>query len=183
MDVPYAQAESEGETTCSHLCVLGKVDAVISEDNDVLAYGAPFLLTKINTDTETVMEISLERVLEDLEISKETFTDLCIMCGVDYNTNIPNYGPAKSYKMLKILGSIDKITDIDVSILKHERCRELFSVPKTIDYDIKYCGEPNYGELEKFISKNGINGDRRGLFKIDMNNIRKVNKCEIVFTE
>ena len=51
--VPYFDAVLEAETTCSHLCHSDVVDGVLSEDTDVLAYGTPLFLTKINTSAET----------------------------------------------------------------------------------------------------------------------------------
>lgn len=41
LGVPYFTAPGEAETTCAHLCKQGNVDFVLSEDTDVLAYGAP----------------------------------------------------------------------------------------------------------------------------------------------
>src|SRR5690606_935963 len=41
LDVPYIDSFTEAETTCADLCLQEKVDGVLSEDTDVLAYGAP----------------------------------------------------------------------------------------------------------------------------------------------
>lgn len=48
LNIPFFNAEMEGETTCAHLCCLGKVDAVLSDDTDVLAYGTPVFLTRLD---------------------------------------------------------------------------------------------------------------------------------------
>ena len=49
---------------CSDLCLQGKIDAVLSEDTDVLAYGAPVFLTKINTQNGTCYRIKHDELLK-----------------------------------------------------------------------------------------------------------------------
>ena len=141
-----------------------------SEDTDVLAYGSPKFLTKVNIISETCMEIDFKVILEKLEMSEKEFLDMCIMCGTDYNTNIPKIGPQKSYNLIKKHKSIDNLP-MDTSILKHDRCRELFTFKD--DYfkeRIRYCGIPDYNKLEIFIFQNNC--------KIDMNYVRKCFECK-----
>ena len=102
LKIPYTTAISEAEAYSSYLCIHDKVNAVLSEDTDVLAYGAPLFLTKIDTMNDTVVCINYQKMLDELEMTKETFIDLCIMLGCDYNTNIPKIGPEKSYALLKL---------------------------------------------------------------------------------
>ena len=88
LGIPYFQAPVEAETTCADLCKRGFVDYVVSEDSDVLAYGAPFLITKINTSEDTCVIVNYSAILNSLEFTPEQFLDFCIMCGTDYNKNI-----------------------------------------------------------------------------------------------
>ena len=57
LGVPYFMAPVEAETMASDLCKRGIVDAVLTEDTDVLAYGAPVFLSKINTSTDTCVRV------------------------------------------------------------------------------------------------------------------------------
>lgn len=162
LNIPYFQAPLEAETCCSDLCKRGIIDAVVSEDTDVLAYGAPYFLTKLNTRTETCVEIKYEQILESLEITENQFLDLCIMCGTDYNKNIFRIGPEKSYKLIKKHGSIEGIqehTNLDISILNHIRSRELFKNYEILDTKISYCGTPNFIKLEEFLFTHNIRSD------------------------
>ena len=161
LNVPYYQAPVEAETMCSDLCKRGLVDAAMSEDTDVLAYASPIFLTKIDTSTDTCIRLNYDQILTSLEFTKEQFLDLCIMCGCDYNKNIPRIGAEKAYKYLKDYGSIDGIAEklkIDVSILNHERVRHLFTGydqhPLT---EVPFCGFPDIPVLEKFMVDNKIN--------------------------
>ena len=155
MKIPCFSATSEAEATCSYLNIKHKVSAVLTEDTDVLAYGAPKFLSGINTHNETFVEVKIKNLLEGLNMTQKEFTDMCIMCGTDYNKNIPKVGPMKSYALIsehKSIEEIEKNTKLDISILKHIRSRELFSFPeKYFTKKIRYCGKPNINELNKFL--------------------------------
>jgi flap endonuclease-1 len=165
LNIPHIQAPGEAESYCSYLCVNGIVNAVLSEDTDVLAYGTPIFITKINVSTETCIEIDFNMLLELLELEKSQFVDLCIMCGTDYNTNIKGIGPDKSIKLIKEYKSIERIEEkYDTSVLNYVRCRELFTVPE-LNVKIEYCGCPNFDLLKKFLFKNNIYYDMSNLIK------------------
>ena len=104
LSIPYANAHLEAEKTCAQLCVEGKVDFVLSEDTDVLAYNTPRFLTKLNMSGDTCMDININTLLETIEMTYEQFRDLCIMCGTDYNDNIPRVGAEIAYNTLIVDG-------------------------------------------------------------------------------
>ena len=159
LHVPYFDAPLEAETTCSDLCKRGLVDAVLSEDTDVLAYGAPVFLSKINTSNGTCVRINYSALLESLDLCKDEFLDLCIMCGTDYNKNIFRVGPEKAYKYIQKYSTIEEIsskTSVDISILNHVRGRELFTQYKQANIKIPYCGPPDFEKLDNFITQNNI---------------------------
>ena len=159
LGIPFFNADIEAETTCSDLCKQGKVDFVLSEDSDVLAYGAPMFVSKINTSTATATVVYYKEVLEALDFTDDQFLDFCIMCGTDYNTNIRLIGPKKAFKLIREHKSIEAIasTGIDISVLKHQRGRELFKDYKRFSGEIPYCGEPSdFKKLAGFLFKHAI---------------------------
>jgi len=113
-------------------------------------------------------------------MTKETFTDLCIMCECDYNANIYLIGPEKSFQFLKNFKRIEdvleelkklldnnknpKYTDEMFLPLKYERCRELFT-NHPIDFYMPYCGTPDFSALEEFLFTNHIRYDMSKLKK------------------
>lgn len=162
LDIPYIDAEMEAETLCCDLCIQGQVDAVLSKDTDVLAYGAPVFLTDINTKNETCTRIEYEKLLKEMELSSDEFLDFCIMCGTDYNDNIPGVGPVKAYALIKEYGSIEHIgrqTSLDISILNHIKSRELFRNYPKYTKKVSYCGFPDFSELEQFLVKINVKMD------------------------
>ncbi|GAG51450.1 unnamed protein product, partial [marine sediment metagenome] len=60
LKVPYYDAPMEAETMCSDLCKRGLVDAVLSEDTDVIAYGTPHFLSKIDTSKDTCVLVRID---------------------------------------------------------------------------------------------------------------------------
>jgi len=167
LQIPYTKAISEAEAYSSYLCIHGKIDAVLSEDTDVLAYGSPLFLTKIDTMNDTVVCINYQKMLDELEMTKESFVDLCIMLGCDYNSNVPKVGLEKSYALMKRYKNIDLIDEIKehVDILNHIRVRELFAIPDTIDFYVPYCGIPQFEKIDEFLFKHGLRFNMKTLHK------------------
>lgn len=135
--IPILQSTGEAETLCSLLCRTGRVDLVYSTDTDNITHGCPNLVTEFKGReydpnrgemAEMVKITNFPRVLEGLKLSYEQFVDMCIMCGCDYNTNMPGIGVKTSYKLIQQHGNIDSLpSKYDITCLNHVRCRELFS--------------------------------------------------------
>jgi 5'-3' exonuclease len=179
LDIPYFNAPMEAETMCSDLCIQGKVDAVLTEDTDVLAYGSPVFLTKFNTVDGICMRIKYKELLETMGLESDSFLDFCIMCGTDYNKNINLIGPVKALKLISTNKTIENVCSnagVDVSVLNHIRGRELFRGYTKSIIKVPYCGTPNFEELQLFISKKNI--------RTNIDSLRKsFVKAEIVFQD
>ena len=89
----------EAECACAKLIKEGKADWVYSEDCDIFAHLCPFIIRSIQGNYITV--IALETVLRKLEMDKESFLNFCVMCGTDYNKNLPGLGPGKLFKIMR----------------------------------------------------------------------------------
>ena len=166
LGVPYFTSKVEGETMCANLALNGKVDGVLSDDTDVLAYGTPLFLTNINTTKNSCIEIQIDNILDQINFTYEQFRDLCIMCGTDYNTNIPKIGPESSYKLLTdnlCIENIEKNTKYNTDILNYKRGRELFSKDTSVNAYIPYCKQPDFNKLQAFLF---VNNCRISLNKI-----------------
>lgn len=158
LGIPYLDSENEAETLCSHLCYHKQVDAVLSDDTDVLVYGTPIFLTKLNLKQETCTRLNYTDILTNLEMEPHQFTDFCIMCGTDYNDNIQNIGSEKAYKMIMKSNSLETIESEreDTEVLNFRRVREIFNVPDTLqNYNLhqKYC---NIERFKEFCSENRV---------------------------
>lgn len=176
MGLHAIEADGEAETLCCYLAINGKVDAVLTEDTDVLAYGSPFMLAFKNftISDEKLYGIHLPSVLEDLEMDQETFRDLCILLGCDYNQHkrvkgIPPHptrrfkkpvslGEKYAFSMVREYGRIENFIDLLVidnpDNFDYERYRELLTIPMYVSDDmVPYSREPDYDALEEFMDK------------------------------
>lgn len=164
--VPTITAEGEAELLCAQMVRSKLVDAVLTTDTDALACLATTVLTKI--EGATFREINLQRVLEKLGLTESQFVDVCIMCGTDFNSNISKIGPVRSYDLIRKHGSIESVgTVMDISILNHERTKELFGIGVEFDpskYELEWL-PVRFEELATWIAMSKL--------KISPANIRK----------
>jgi 5'-3' exonuclease len=167
MNVPIVEAPGEAEKKCVELCTGDSVYGVVTEDTDVLAYGTTVFISNIKYHESKCTEIALIDILEGLDLTYDAFRDLCIMCGTDYNKNIPKIGPEKAYQLIKQYGSIDMIganTAHNIDILNHERSRELLTaIPDQTP--IPFCKVPDFQNLDIFLFKNNSKVSIDGLKK------------------
>lgn len=168
----HFQAEGEAECLCASMCCLGLVDGVLSEDTDVMAYGTPFLLSKLDLKTETIVLVSHEAILEGMEMEHEEFLDLCILLSCDYNERVKGYPPdGKKYKKPTPIGAKKALCMIqeyrrleyveehleDSDPLNYRRCRELFTPLEELpNITIPYNKEIDEDTLEHFLKTNRI---------------------------
>lgn len=159
LHIQSIQAPTEAEALCSWLTIKNIVDAVLTEDTDVLAYGSPLFLNKINTNTGTCTMIDYNKILDELQLTREQFTELCIMCGCDYNQRVKGVGPSRIFKLYKKYSCFDEIvaneTKYDFTNIHMERIKQLFTshMDETIDQiniEDWYSGTPNFTEIESF---------------------------------
>jgi flap endonuclease-1 len=125
------RAPTEAEAFCSYLCKTGIVDCVISNDSDVLAYGSKYLIRELNIHYGTCQFVELDKVLEGLQLDQNSFLDLCIMLGCDYNSRSKlidgtALGMVKSLKLIQTFKIIEKIPNLVTDSLKFEECRKIF---------------------------------------------------------
>jgi len=159
LGVPIVQAYQEAETLCAKLVKNNQVDGVLSKDTDLLAYGVSFIFN-FNTKTGVCNSINYKYLINELELSDKEFLDFCIMCGTDYNKNIPKIGIVSSYNYIKKYKSIEEFknnTNIPIDCLNHIRGRELFTKNQNkTELIIPWCVNPDFDKLHNFLENNNL---------------------------
>lgn len=162
------KSTGEAEVTCASLQLSNKVDFTYSDDTDLLVLGCPNVLRTGNI-VNTFCKISLNRLLESLDISFYEFVDMCILCGCDYLSSIPRMNHLSAYNTIKKYRTIE-------NFLENNKIHRLYDIPRNFDYkkvrdiflnyEIKDCDNitinsfPNFDEkrLIKFLKSKHIKG-------------------------
>ena len=173
LGLPYLQADGEAETLCSFLGINGHVDAVLSDDTDVLAYGTPLVFSNITRHpgraVVTVRAVVYDDLCKGLALTPPEFKDLCILLGCDYNkrAKMPgkkphtkrSVGAVRAYSLIEEFRRLENIGPllIDSEVLNYNRCRDLFTVPSDPTLNlIKFTYARPIAEAEffQFMAKN-----------------------------
>ncbi|KAI7352386.1 PIN domain-like protein [Hortaea werneckii] len=120
MDVPYIVAPYEADSQMAYLEASGVIDGIISEDSDLLVFGAKCLLTKLDQYGECVM-INRTDFTACREISLVGWTDrefrmMGMLSGCDYLAGIEKMGLKTAYRLVrkhKSLGRIVRAVQFD----------------------------------------------------------------------
>lgn len=94
---PWVQAEGEADPLCAALAKAGRVDIVASPDMDLLAFGAPLVMTKLVGG----IVYSLAENLAHLGLTYSQFVDLCVMLGTDYAPKLGGVGPEQTLRLVQ----------------------------------------------------------------------------------
>lgn len=161
MGIPVINAPSEAEATCAALCRDGKVYAAATEDADCLTFGTKTLVRNLmaaESQKKTILEVSLERVLEQLNITMVQFIDFCILSGCDYCDTIKGVGPSTAMRLIVQHGSIEKVLETlepekVPANFRYQAARDFFVECEAVDTKtVEFTfGEPDFEGLEKFL--------------------------------
>lgn len=113
LGVQYVVAPYEADAQLAYLERKGVIQGIISEDSDLLVFGAKCLLTKLDQYGDCV-EINRSDFAACREISLVGWTDaefrrMAILSGCDYLTNINKMGLKTAYRFVRKYKTIEKI--------------------------------------------------------------------------
>ncbi|QDS71442.1 hypothetical protein FKW77_003654 [Venturia effusa] len=109
----YVVAPYEADSQLVYLEREGVIDGILSEDSDLLVFGARKLLTKLDQYGECIM-IRRDDFTACKEVSLVGWTDhdfrrMAIMSGCDYLASIEKMGLKTAYRLIRKHKSIDKV--------------------------------------------------------------------------
>jgi flap endonuclease-1 len=165
LGVPWVQAPSEGEAQAAYIAAKGDAWCASSQDYDSLLFGAPRLvrnlaisgkrkLPKKNVYVEVELElIELNKLLKELELTREQLIDLAILIGTDYNPEgVKGIGPKTALKLIKEHGKLEAIK-LEKALENFFEIREAFLKPKVeTQYVLKWI-KPNVDGVIQFLCR------------------------------
>lgn len=152
LGIPHLTAEYEADDLLVNLWTERKINAIQSDDMDMLPKGCGNL---IQVTTNGIYQLRLDRILSILRLDQKQFIDLCILLGSDYYmTYLPKL---KWYELLDLFQDLTNpcieefirtFSKIDPNIVNHQKyyleARSMFlkvssytSVPR-IEYKIRH---------------------------------------------
>lgn len=115
MGVPYVNAPQEADSQCAWLAENNYVDAVLTEDMDILTFGSPKIVRNLTSQKKKPLEISLDKIKEKFGWSHDNFIEMCVLLGCDYSDHITDIN------FLKLFHEFQKEKDIDIVLERIKR--------------------------------------------------------------
>ncbi|KAL5175445.1 Exonuclease 1 [Glycine soja] len=117
-NLQYIVAPYEADAQMTFLAISGQVDAVITEDSDLIPFGCPRIIFKMDKFGQGV-QFQYSMLQKNKELSFEGFNrqmllEMCILSGCDYLQSLPGMGLKRAHASIKKFRSYDKV-------LKHLR--------------------------------------------------------------
>ncbi len=97
MGIPYIEAPEEADSQCAELVKSGIADGVLTEDMDIMTFGATKIYRNLTSYKKDNMMICMDDVLKSLNLNYEQFIELCILFGCDYNEKIRDLKPEEIF--------------------------------------------------------------------------------------
>ncbi|KAK3484693.1 uncharacterized protein B0T23DRAFT_57726 [Neurospora hispaniola] len=112
-NVPYVVAPYEADAQLIYLERRGIISGIVSEDSDLLVFGAKRLLTKMDQYGQCI-EINRSQFCAVREISLTGWSDaefrqMAIFSGCDYLDSLPSMGLRTAYRMIRKLKTPERI--------------------------------------------------------------------------
>lgn len=113
--VRYYNAYGEADQFCASIQKSNKYNcyACMSDDMDMFVYGCSCVIRNFNLTNETILVYHMDNILEDLNMSFDTFKQIAVLSGTDYN---PGDNEVSLYETLRWYNEFNKNRkNIDIS--------------------------------------------------------------------
>lgn len=112
-NVQYVVAPYEADSQMAYLEKKGIIDAILSEDSDLLCFGARTLLTKLDQYGDCVMvkqdDFTACRDINLVGWTCDDFRRMCIFNGCDYLNSISKMGLKTAHRLLRKYKTVEKV--------------------------------------------------------------------------
>jgi flap endonuclease-1 len=109
MGIPWIQAVGEADPQCARLTYnpFKVAYGVVSDDMDMLAFGASNLIRDLKSTKKSCTIINLKKLLKEMKMTRKDFAELCILLGSDYCPTLPGIGPVSAINIIQ-KGGVEK---------------------------------------------------------------------------
>ena len=165
MGIPYVQAKGEGEAQGAYMVEQGDAWAVASQDYDCLLFGAPRIIRNLTLSggLSNLEYLELQKVLEEIDLTREQLIDVALMVGTDFNEGIHGIGAKTGLKLIRNNTLEDilvqkGITEVNV---EPDELRDIFlKHDVNTDYEIKFKSAKKDKLVEFMCEEHGFSESR-----------------------
>ncbi|XP_050936502.1 exonuclease 1 [Cucumis melo] len=112
-NVSYVVAPYEADAQMTFLAISNQVDAVLTEDSDLIPFGCPRIIFKMDKFGQGVeFRYDMLQKNKDLNLSgftKQMILEMCILSGCDYLPSLPGMGLKRAHALVKKFLSYEKV--------------------------------------------------------------------------
>ncbi|XP_044461272.1 exonuclease 1 [Mangifera indica] len=112
-NVCYVVAPYEADAQMTFLAISRQVDAIITEDSDLIAFGCPRIIFKMDKYGQGVQfQYSMLQKNKDLSFAgftKQMVLEMCILSGCDYLQSLPGMGLKRAHALISKFKSYEKV--------------------------------------------------------------------------
>ncbi|KAK3677380.1 Rad2 nuclease [Recurvomyces mirabilis] len=113
LDVPYIVAPYEADSQLAYLEKQGIISGILSEDSDLLVFGAQCLLTKLDQYGECIMinraDFTACREISLVGWADKEFRMMAMLSGCDYLPGIEKMGLKTAYRLVRKHKAVDRV--------------------------------------------------------------------------
>jgi len=101
MGIPYVDSPSEADAQLGYLYKNGIIDYVITEDSDIIIYGANKIIRNFKSSALTCDLLNMDIFYEKTNITQKNLAQIAIILGCDYYPGIKGVGQKRIIKMIE----------------------------------------------------------------------------------
>jgi len=176
MGVPYINAPEEADSQCAWLAKNGHVDAVLTEDMDILTFGSPYIIRNLTSFKRNPVEISLSKIKTKFDWTHKQFIEFCILLGCDYCEHITDTNCFEMFDIFQESKNIDEVLKKLGKSINHDETFKYFENPIIDDSKTEFnVSSPDLNNLNKCLVEN------HGLIKYKIQ--KKMNSLILTYTK
>ncbi|KAJ3413427.1 Elongation of fatty acids protein 2 [Chytridiales sp. JEL 0842] len=173
MGIPCITSPHEGEAMCAFLSTKGVTSASATEDMDCCIFGDGLVLRHLTyASGSPLLVIDPVKAREELNLTREQFVDLAILCGTDFSSTLKGIGHNRALQLIQTHGSIESILATGKYVadenFDYRTARSVYlndfdsdgSILKTAIQQISEVEAGDHKELRIFLDIRGIDMDR-----------------------